>query len=262
MFRLLAILAAAAPAVLSVLIPGESCGYFGYRLPEPGLLETVVWQSASWGMTLLPVALALLALWVPRRFPVLGAFVAIAVFVLTALTIAVPYTSICGQRRGDGLLSACMAVVVIALLLARRERPLSVPRVSAAVWTVVLLIVLGRMLIATMPVSSSDDPFCGAHLRETWALAQMHLYTGEAVGIWVAVAAIGAVLGGSGAALAAGLVLLIPAVFEPVAWFVSSAPHDCSGILELITWPYLVAAVLGVTAEVVSRRGESRKSGP
>ncbi|MBF8186244.1 hypothetical protein ITP53_10900 [Nonomuraea sp. K274] len=215
-------------------------------MPEPSLLETVVWDSAAWAVTLLPLVLALLALWVPRWFPVLGAFVATVVLVLTVLTIVVPYTGICGRQQGEWLLSACVAVVVIALLLARRERAHLVPRMTAAIWSVVLIILFGRMVVATMPVSSGDDLGCWMSLQGVWALAQMHLFTVEAVGVWVGVAAVGAVLTGGRAAPVASLMLLIPALFEPVAQVVSSAPHDCSGLLALITWPYLVAAVLGV----------------
>lgn len=255
MFRLLGALAAVAPALLSALIPGETCGHFGYELPEPGLTETVVWEGAWWAVTLLPVALALLALWVPRRLPVLGAVLAAVALVLTSLRVVVPYNGICGRQQGDWIVPVCTAIVLAALLLSRRERRHAVPWTAASMWSVVLLIVLARMLTAG---SSGDDLGCWATLQGTWALVQMHFFTAEAVGVWVGVAAVGAVLAGKRAAWVLGLVLLVPALYEPMAQVVSSAPHDCSGLLELIAWPYLVAGLLGVAAAVFRRGGSPR----
>ncbi|MGI5292646.1 hypothetical protein ACQEVF_56375 [Nonomuraea polychroma] len=275
MFRLLAMLAAVTPAVLSLLIPGESCGYFAYtplsdELPGPTALATVVWTAGGWGATLLPVVLALLALWLPSRFPVLGASASAAVLVLGVLSILIPYTTPCGQQRGEWLLLLCYAAALTACLLDRKNlvnrigflnhiglldregrrprRPAR--RATAAAWTAVLFIAFGRDLAATMPISSTEDLGCYANLKDTWALVQMHLFTAEAVGVWVGVAAIGAVLVQGPAALSAALTLLIPALYEPVAQLASSAPHNCSGTLELITWPYVVAAALGVVGSV------------
>ncbi|RVX41697.1 hypothetical protein EDD27_4262 [Nonomuraea polychroma] len=252
MFRLLAMLAAVTPALLSAVIPGESCGWFAYKVPEPSTLETVVWRSAGWAMDLLPVALALLALWWPRRFPVLGAAAAATALLLSALTLAVPYTTPCGPMRAEWLFALCPAVVLIACLLARREQPHRPPhRVTAAAWTAVLVITFVRGILATLPVSSGEDVGCMAELKDTLALAHLHLFTAEAVGVWVAVAAAGAVLTGRRAAPAAGLLLLVPALFEPVAQLASSAPHTCAGAAELISLPYLIAAVLAVAGELV-----------
>jgi hypothetical protein len=260
MFRLVATLAAVTPALLSAVIPGQGCGWFAYtpaavELPGPGPLATVVWDGAGWAVDLLPVALAWLALWWPRRFPVLGAAAAATTLLLSALTLAVPYTTPCGPARGEWLFALCPAAVLIACLLARREHPRRPPhRVTAAAWTAVLIITSVREVLATLPLSSGDDIGCMAELKGTWALAHLHFSTAEAVGVWVAVAAVGAVLAGRRAAPAAGLVLLVPALFEPVAQVASSAPHTCAGAAELISLPYLIAAVLGVAGELVPAR--------
>ncbi|MGI5289847.1 hypothetical protein ACQEVF_41805 [Nonomuraea polychroma] len=257
MFRVLAMLAAVTPALLSAVIPGESCGWFAYTpaavdLPGPGPMATVVWDGAGWAMDLLPVALALLALWWPRRFPVLGAAAAATALLLSMLTLAVPYTTPCGPARGEWLLALCPAVVLVACLLARREQPRRPPhRVTAAAWTAVLIITFVRDILATLPLSPGEDLGCMAELKGTWALAQMHLFTAEAVGVWIGVAAVGAVLTGRRAAPAAGLLLLVPALFEPVAQLASSASHTCAGAAGLISLPYLIAAVLGVAGELV-----------
>lgn len=39
-------------------------------------------------------------------------------------------------------------------------------------------------------------------------------------------------------------VLLVCALFEPIAQLATSAPHDCSTVLGLVGWPHLVAAGL------------------
>ncbi|WP_187415081.1 hypothetical protein [Nonomuraea sp. PA05] len=260
MFRLLAVSAAVTPAVLSVLIPGESCGYFAYTplseaLPRPSALATVVWTLGGWSAELLPVALALLALWLPRRFAVLGASASAAVLVLGALTIVIPYTTLCGSQRGEWPVLLCYAAALTACLLDRADRRPRRParRANAAAWTAVLFIAAGRDLAATMPLSSTEVLGCHAPLEDTWALVQMHLFTAEAVGVWVGVAAIGAVLAPGPAALSAAVVLLVPALYEPVAQLASSAPHDCSGSLELIGWSYVGAAALGAVGSLAPR---------
>ncbi|MFG1616027.1 hypothetical protein ACGFI3_24965 [Nonomuraea wenchangensis] len=262
MFRLLAMLAAVAPAVLSVLIPGESCGWFAYTplseaLPGPGALQTVVWTLGEWSAKLLPVALALLALWLPRRFAVLGASLSAAVLVLGALTVVIPYPTPCGPQRGEWLLLLCYAAALTACLLDRADRRPHRParRATAAAWTAVLFIAVGLDLAATMPVSSTtEDLGCYANLEDTWALVQMHLFTAEAAGVWVGVAAVGAVLAPGPAALSAALVLLVPGLYEPVAQLASSsATSNCSGGLELISWSYVAAAALGVVGSLAPR---------
>ncbi|MET8991468.1 hypothetical protein ABZW49_38960 [Nonomuraea wenchangensis] len=261
MFRLLAVLAAVTPAVLSMLIPGESCGYFAYTplseaLPRPSVLPTVVWTLGEWSAELLPVALALLALWLPRRFAVLGASASAAVLVLGALTIVIPYTTPCGPQRGEWLLLLCYAAALTACLLDRVDRrPRRPParRATAAAWTAVLLIAVGHDLAATMPISSTKDLGCYADRTDIWELAQMHLFTAETVGAWVGVGAVGAVLAPGPAALCAALVLLVPALYEPVAQLASSAPPGCSGSLELISWSYVAAAALGVVGSLAPR---------
>ncbi|GAA2208112.1 hypothetical protein GCM10009850_035700 [Nonomuraea monospora] len=260
MFRLLAMLAAVTPAVSSVLIPGESCGYFAYtplsvELPQPSAPAAIVWTLGGWSADYLPVALALLALWLPRRFAVLGASASAAVLVLGALTVVIPYTTLCGSQRGEWLVLLCYAAALTACLLDRVDHRPRRParRATAAAWTAVLFIAVGRDLAATMPISSAGDLGCYASLQDTWALVQMHLLTAEATGVWVGVAAVGAVLAPGPAALSAALVLLVPALYEPVAQFASSAPHNCSGGLELVSWFYVGAAALGVAGSLAPR---------
>ncbi|MGA5761818.1 hypothetical protein [Nonomuraea bangladeshensis] len=259
MFRLLAMLAAVTPAVLSTLFPGESCGFFAYTplseaLPGPSAAATVVWTLGEWGAELLPVALALLALWLPGRFAVLGASMSVAVLVLGALTVVIPYTTPCGPQRGEWLLLLCYAAALTACLLDRGDRRPRRParRATAAAWTAVLVIAVARDVAATMPVSSAADLGCRAELTDTWALVQAHLSVAEAAGVWVGVAAVGAVLASGPAALSAALVLLVPALYEPVAQLVSSAPRGCSG-LELVNWSYVAAAALGVAGALAAR---------
>jgi hypothetical protein len=117
-FRLLALAAASTPALLSVLVPDESCSFFTYAIPERGMLETVVWDAVPWAVWILPVALALL----PRRLLLGGVCLAALALVVTASTMVVPYTGGCGPSRGEWLPPACMAIAMIALLFARRER--------------------------------------------------------------------------------------------------------------------------------------------
>ncbi|MFI7704990.1 hypothetical protein [Nonomuraea sp. NPDC049480] len=38
----------------------------------------------------------------------------------------------------------------------------------------------------------------------------------------------------------------MPAFFHLAAQLASSAPHDCSSVLELIIWPYVAVTVRGV----------------
>lgn len=45
------------------------------------------------------MAPALLALWLPRRFPVPGACVSAVALLFSALTIVIPYTTVCGLGR-------------------------------------------------------------------------------------------------------------------------------------------------------------------
>ncbi|NJP94183.1 hypothetical protein HCN51_32915 [Nonomuraea sp. FMUSA5-5] len=53
-------------------------------------------------------------------------------------------------------------------------------------------------------------------------------------------------LAGHRAAPFLGLVLLVPALYMPVAWFLSGAGHGCSSTLALFNWPYLVAGLLAL----------------
>jgi hypothetical protein len=242
MFRLLAILAATTPALLGSVLEGESCGYFTYAPPEPSPAAVVVWNGVGWATTLQPVVLALLALWTPRRLPVLGAGMAALTLVLSGLTFVVPYNGICGLTEGSYLWTAIQVVVLVALLLARRDLVRPVPRVLAIGWTTALLITLVLSQMAHMPASS--DPGCYADVTGGWAETWMRLMTAESVGLWTGVAAVGAVLAGYRGAPFLGLVLLVPGLFEPVAWYLSGAGHDCSSVLELFDWPYLIAAAL------------------
>ncbi|GAA2210528.1 hypothetical protein GCM10009850_059870 [Nonomuraea monospora] len=243
MIRLLAILAATAPSLLSILLPAQKyCGWFAYEVASPTPLQAAVWWAAGHAATLLPVVLALLALWVPRWFPPAGAIAAAAASVLSALTLVVPYQTPCGPQHGEWSLTACHVVAVVALLLTRPEQ--RVPRLRAAIWSGVVLLVLGRALVRNYFLSGEAG--CYADLNDMWALAFYRLDTAEGVYAWVAVAAIGAVFAERRAAPFLGLVLLVPALFEPVAWFLSGAAHNCSSALELFGWPYLIAGVLAL----------------
>lgn len=100
MFRAPAIMAATAPQLLSIFML-ESCGWFAYKVMEPGPLEIAVSWTAGYASLLLPLVLAFLALWVPRRFQTVGAIFAAATPALNALTLVVPYTTPCGQKSGE-----------------------------------------------------------------------------------------------------------------------------------------------------------------
>ncbi|SDI87287.1 hypothetical protein SAMN05421869_107323 [Nonomuraea jiangxiensis] len=241
MFRALAILAATAPLLLSILTL-ESCGYFAYQVMEPSALETAVWQSAGYASTLLPLILAFLALWAPRQFPKVGAICAAVTLALNALTLVIPYTSPCGQRSGEWLVVACHAVAVVALLRTRPGHQL--PRPRAALWSAVVLLVLGQALARRY----FSDVFvgCWADLRGSWAQTAIHLDTAGALYIWVGLAAVGAVLAAHPSAPLVGLALLVPGLFHPVAWFLSSAPHGCSSTLDLFGWPHVIAGALAL----------------
>jgi hypothetical protein len=241
MFRVLAIVAATAPQLLSILML-EDCGWFAYEVMEPSPLEVAVWRTAGYASMLLPLVLAFLALWAPRQFPKGGAIFAAVTLALNALTLVVPYTTPCSQKSGEWLVVACHAVAVVALLRTRPGQQL--PRPRAAVWSAVVLLVLGQALARNY--SSDGIVGCWAELQGNWALTAYHLDTAEALYIWVGLAAIGAVMAAHPGAPFVGLVLLVPALFHPVAWFLSSAPHDCASTFELFAWPHLIAGVLAL----------------
>ncbi|GAA3710875.1 hypothetical protein GCM10022224_090400 [Nonomuraea antimicrobica] len=244
MFRALAVLAAAAPQLLSIFML-ESCGWFAYEVMEPGPLEIAVWRTAGYASLLLPLVLAFLALWTPRRFRTVGTIFAAVTLALNALTLVVPYTTPCGRKSGEWLVVACHAVAVVALL---RTRPgQQVPRPRAAVWSAVVLLVLGRALVRNH--SSDGAVGCWADLQGTWAQTMIHLDTAEALYIWVCLAAVGAVLATHRSAPFVGLVLLVPGLFQPIAWVVSDATHGCSSTFELFAWPYLIAGALALLSQ-------------
>ncbi|MEV4551932.1 hypothetical protein [Nonomuraea wenchangensis] len=239
MFRLLAVLAAAVPAVLASVLPGETCGYFGYRMPEPSALAVALYSPAGWGADLLPVALALTGLWLPRRFPVLGAALSGLVLLLGGLTFLVPYVSICGTTQGLGLVTGCAAAATAACLLARLDTgPRRIPAAVTAAWTTVLCLALAGSF-------TEDDRKCFPGLTYEWATWWIRLDSAEMVGLWVAVAALGSVLVSGRGATAAAVALLVPALYTPLATVLSGAAHDCS---DLVGWPYVAAAVIGAMA--------------
>ncbi|MGR6913857.1 hypothetical protein ACU635_06350 [[Actinomadura] parvosata] len=242
MLRFVAILAATTPSFLSFLLPGRSCGWFAYEVPEPSLTEIVVWEAAGLATAFLPVVLALLALWAPRWFRPAGAFAAAAALVLKTLTTIVPYTSPCGEVRGEWEVPLCHAVALTALLLTRAEPP--APRLRAAFWSGVLLLAVGQSHLLT------EAAGCRPELKGTWALAHYHLLNAETAQVWIALATIGAVLAGHRVAPFLGLAFLVPALFQPAAWYLSGAAHDCSSILELVGWPYLLAGVLALCSRL------------
>ncbi|MFI6291236.1 hypothetical protein ACIBEJ_06585 [Nonomuraea sp. NPDC050790] len=243
MFRVLAILAATAPQLLSLFFMLESCGGFFYAMAEPDPLEIAVGRSAGYASTLLPLVLAFLALWAPRQFPKVGAIFAAVTLALNALTLAVPYATPCGQTGGAWLPLVCHAISVVALLRTRPGQP--VPRPRAAMWSAALLLVLSRALVRNH--SSDGIVGCWPDLRGTWALAQMHLDTAEALYVWVCVVAIGAVLAVHRIAPFVGLALLVPGLFPLIAWLTSSSEtHGCPSTFDLLPWPHLIAGALAL----------------
>lgn len=248
--RALAILAATAPQLSSILRLQE-CGWFAYNVPEPGPLEVAVWWASANASKLLPLVLAFLALWAPRQFPKIGAIFAALTTALNALPLVVPYTGPCGRTSGEWLVVACYALATVLLLRTRPGHRL--PRARAAVWSVVVLLVLGRALARNY--SSDGIVGCWAMLQGTWAQIQIHLDLAEALYGWVCVAAAGAVLAAHRSASLVGLVLLVPALFQPVAWLLSAASHDCSSAFALVAWPHLIAGALALLAARLPARG-------
>ncbi|MFD0469274.1 hypothetical protein ACFQ0B_13860 [Nonomuraea thailandensis] len=191
------------------------------------------------------MVLAFLALWAPRWLPKAGAIAAAVTLAANALTFAVPYASPCAAPAGLWVPVICSAAALVALLLSRPEPPL--PGRLAALWSAVVLLALGQTLVRTF---TGEDFTCWADLTGDWALVQMRLDTAQHLHHWVSVAAIGAVLARRRAAPFLGLVLLVPALYMPAAWFLSGAGHGCSSTLALFTWPYLLAGVLALLSAV------------
>ncbi|MEV1000149.1 hypothetical protein [Nonomuraea sp. NPDC050202] len=242
MFRLVAILAATAPNFLSIFML-QSFGWFAYEPPQPDALESAVAMAHAYATAYLPVVLAFLALWAPRWFATAGTIAAAGTLLATVVNVVVVGTGSFGPQMGIAL--ACEAIAVAALLRARPERRVPWPR--AVIWSAVVLLALVRTLARNTP---SSDPGCWADMKGTWALAFYHLDTAHGLYYWVSLAAIGAVLSQHRAASLCGLALLVPALFQPAAWLLSDAPHNCSSALELFDWPYLVAGVLALLSHV------------
>ncbi|MEU8106208.1 hypothetical protein AB0C18_21025 [Nonomuraea muscovyensis] len=240
MLRLLAILAATAPTFLSVLML-RSFGWFGHEPPQPDPLELAIGVAHGYATDYLPVLLAFLALWRPRWLPKVGAIAAAVALVLTVSTLVASGTGGFGPQFGSIL--ACQAIAVAAFLRTRPEQRVPWPR--AVIWSAVVLLALVQTLARNTPTS---DVGCYADTKGTWALAFYHLDTAHGLYYWVSAAAIGAVLSGYRAAPLCGLVLLVPALFEPAAWLLSDAPHNCSSTLELVDWPYLIAGVSALSS--------------
>ncbi|MEV0827140.1 hypothetical protein [Nonomuraea rubra] len=111
---------------------------------------------------------------------------------------------------------------------------------------------LGQTLARTF---TGEDLTCWANLTGYWATVQIRLDTAQYLHYWVGVASIGAVLARHRAAPLLGLVLLVPALYMPVAWFLSGVEHSCSSTLALFNWPYLLAGVLALlTATRLTRQ--------
>ncbi|MET9240765.1 hypothetical protein [Nonomuraea sp. NPDC003709] len=253
MFRLLAILAAAAPSLLYSLHPGTFCGWAPATWPEPTPLRAAIWDAALWTVPVLPAVLALLAIWAPRRFPVLGAITATVSLAINAPTLVIPYTTPCGPQFSPWMSLSCQAVVVVALLLARGERRAPMPRLRAVCWTGIVLIPFARIALAVLISTYSGSlPGCFAQLEGPWGEVADHLSRATGSGILVSMAAIGAVLGGGLAGPVLTVVLLVFALFEPIAQLATSAPHDCSTVLGLVGWPHLVAAGLALATRLRS----------
>ncbi|MET7337859.1 hypothetical protein [Nonomuraea sp. NPDC005650] len=253
MFRLLAILAAAAPSLLLSLHPGIFCGWAPATWPEPTPLRTAIWDAALWTVLVLPAVLALLAIWAPRRFPLLGALAATVSLAINAPTLVIPYTNPCGPQLSPWMSLSCQAVVVVALLLARGERRAPMPRLQTVCWTGVVLIPLARTVLAVLISTYSGSlPGCFAQLEGPWAEVSDHLSRATGTGIPISLAAIGAVLGGGVVGPVLTVVLLVAALFEPIAQLATSAPHNCSTVLGLVGWPHLAAAGLALATRLRS----------
>ncbi|MEV0620459.1 hypothetical protein AB0I81_44555 [Nonomuraea sp. NPDC050404] len=216
-------------------------GWFAYEPPQPDPLEVAVAMVARYAMDLLPVVLAFLALWAPRRLPKVGAAAAALALVCSALLLTTDW------ETDAWVIMSCHAVTVVALLRTRAEQ--GVPRQRAVVWSVVVLLAVGQTLVRTYAYDSGVLA-CWSQLKGTWALAAMHLDTAHFSSYWLSVAAIGAVLAGHRGAPFFGLVLLVPALFHPVAWYLSGSGHTCSSTLALFDWPFLIAGVLALLSHV------------
>ncbi|MFI7135750.1 hypothetical protein ACIBQ1_59605 [Nonomuraea sp. NPDC050153] len=250
MFRLLAILAAATPSLLLFLHPGTFCGWAPATWPEPTPLRAAIWDAALWTVPVLPAVLALLAIWAPRRFPVLGAIAAAVSLAINAPTLVIPYTNPCGPQLSPWMSLSCQAAVVVALLPARGERRAPMPRPRAVCWTGIVLIPFARTALAALISTCSGGlPGCFAQLEGPWAEVSDHLSRAVGAGILISMAAIGAVLGGGVVGPVLAVVLLFSAFFEVIAQLATSAPHDCS-VLGLVGWPQLVAAGLALAITV------------
>ncbi|MEV6033504.1 hypothetical protein AB0L65_20285 [Nonomuraea sp. NPDC052116] len=116
-----------------------------------------------------------------------------------------------------------------------------------------MLIPFARTALAVLISTHSGSlPGCFAQLEGPWAEVADHLSRATGAGILVSMAAIGTVLGGGVAGSVLTVVLLVSALFEPIAQLATSAPYDCSTVLGLVGWPHLVAAGLALATWLCS----------
>ncbi|NUR91198.1 MAG: hypothetical protein HOY71_44590 [Nonomuraea sp.] len=114
------IAAAAVPAVILLIPPTETCGWFSY-VPEPDPGPVAVWQVLWWSTLALPVVLAVLARWWPRVALVVAGLVLVLDFVAP---LAFPVVRPCGaEARIHWDLAGFHALTLILLVvLIRRGR--------------------------------------------------------------------------------------------------------------------------------------------
>ncbi|MED7923887.1 hypothetical protein SMD20_06575 [Nonomuraea sp. LP-02] len=105
----------------------------------------------------------------------------------------------------------------------------------------VLAAVTPAVLASMLPPETCG--YFGYQMPEPSALAVV-------LGLWMAVAALGDTLVSGRVATAAAVALLVPALYTPLATVLSGAAHDCS---DLVGWPYVAAAVIGVMAARAAR---------
>ncbi|NRQ36448.1 hypothetical protein HII36_32135 [Nonomuraea sp. NN258] len=220
MLRFLAVFAACLPLLLSAARPAQICGWFAYvPLDESAL---AAWDLAGTATLFLPVALALLALWLPARFPPVGAVAtALVLVVAVAVPVAFPFPGPCGGPSPWELWAGagCFAAALVALVLAwRRERGQvseTVARVRAVAWTVALAAVAWPLVsrLDVRPSLATAVPGLRDVIEDQPAVLQW-LCSSEALGVWLCLAALASAARGR-VSLVLGLALLVPCLLFP-----------------------------------------------
>ncbi|WP_214318494.1 hypothetical protein [Nonomuraea sediminis] len=249
LLRSAAVASAAVPVVVTGNLLVQECGWFAYAPPPVSL---AAWTVLSWAVTLLPLVLAGLALWVPRRLVALGCGATAVVLVLDVLVpLLFPQTTMCGtpaQIRWDNV--AAHALALSLLVATRRQAPPSVPRIAALAWT------LAAALCAWHPGEDHLITCLGEGQIPAWyAHLMMNV---DPTATWPALVAVAAVAPGG---WLVALVLVARAFATSVLLATSGIPATC-GAAGLVGWPYLAAAVLAVIGgRSVGWGGIRRRSG-